>query len=193
MIVCGGVMITAADFRKGMRVLVDGEPYVIVDFSNAKMGRGRPHTKAKMKHLITGSVFEKSYLSSESFKLPDLENRKMEYLYNDVDGYHFMDSETFDQSQLNEESLGDSRFYLMENHHYSILFFEGRGISLEMPASVVLEVIDAEPAVKGDTVSNIQKGATVQTGLKVKVPLFVKVGDKIKIDTRTGEYIERSN
>ncbi|MCK5126497.1 MAG: elongation factor P [candidate division Zixibacteria bacterium] len=186
-------MITAADFRKGMRVLIDGEPYIVVDFSNAKMGRGRPHTKAKLKHLITGSVFEKSYLSNESFKLPDLENRKMQYLYNDPDGYNFMDSETFEQTFLTEENLGDSRFYLMENHEYSIMFFEGRAISLDLPASVVLEVTDAEPAVKGDTVSNIQKGATLETGLKVKVPLFVKVGNKIKVDTRTGAYIERSN
>ena len=186
-------MITAAELRKGMRVLIDGEPYTVVDFSNVKMGRGRPHTKAKLKHLITGSVFEKSYLSSESFQLPDLENRKMQYLYNDVDGYHFMDAETYDQSMLTEESLGTSRLYLMENHEYTILFFEGRAISLDMPASVILVVTDAEPAVKGDTVSNIQKGATVETGLQVKVPLFIKVGDKVKIDTRTGEYIERSN
>ncbi|MEZ5359094.1 MAG: elongation factor P [Candidatus Zixiibacteriota bacterium] len=186
-------MITAAEFRKGMRVLVEGEPYVIVEFNHAKMGRGRPHTKAKMKHLITGAVFEKSYLSSESFGLPDLENRKMQYLYNDADGYHFMDTETYEQSFLSEESLGDTRWYLMENHEYTILFFEGRAISLDMPASVVLEVTDAEPAVKGDTVSNIQKGITVETGLQLKAPLFIKIGDKIKIDTRTGEYLERSN
>ncbi|MEE9442929.1 MAG: elongation factor P [candidate division Zixibacteria bacterium] len=186
-------MITAGDFRKGMRVLINGEPYIIVDFSIAKMGRGRPHTKAKMKHLITGSVFEKSYLSNETFELPDLENRKMQYLYNDNDGYHFMDSRTFEQSALSDENLGDTRFYLMENHEYSILFFEGRPISLDMPASVILEVVDAEPAVKGDTVSNIQKGATLESGLKIKVPLFVKPGDKIKVDTRTGQYIERAN
>ncbi|MFH1701467.1 MAG: elongation factor P [Candidatus Zixiibacteriota bacterium] len=186
-------MITAGDFRKGMRVLVDGEPYIIVDFSMAKMGRGRPHTKAKLKHLITGSVFEKSYLSSENFELPDLENRKMQYLYNDIDGYHFMDSGTYEQSVLSKDNLGDTRFYLMENHEYSILFFEGHPISLDMPASVILEVVDAEPAVKGDTVSNIQKGATLESGLIVKVPLFVKPGDKIKVDTRTGQYIERAN
>lgn len=186
-------MVTAGELRKGMRVLVDGEPYIVVDFSNVKMGRGRPHTKAKMKHLITGSVFEKSYLSSENFELPDLENRKMQYLYNDADGYHFMDSTTYEQSPLSVESLGDTRLYLMENHEYSILFFEGRPISLDMPASVVLEVTDAEPAVKGDTVSNIQKGATLESGLKIKVPLFVKVGDKVKVDTRTGQYIERAN
>jgi len=186
-------MISASDFKKGLRVLVDGEPYVIVDFSHAKMGRGRPHTKAKMKHLITGAVFEKTYLSSESFELPDLEHRKMQYLYNDADGYHFMDTTNYEQTALSVDSLGDSRFYLMENHEYSILFFEGRAISLDLPASVVLKIIEAEPAIKGDSVTNIQKTAKLETGLEIKVPLFVKEGDSIKVDTRTGEYIERAN
>ena len=186
-------MISATDFRKGLRVLIDGEPYVIVDFSNVKMGRGRPHTKAKMKHLITGAVFEKTYLSGESFKLPDLENRKMQYMYNDADGYHFMDSTNYEQTALSAESLGDSRFYLMENREYTILFFEGRAISLDMPASVILKIIESEPAVKGDSVTNIQKVAKLETGLEIKVPLFVKEGDSVKVDTRTGEYLERAN
>jgi elongation factor P len=187
------MMISASDFRRGLRILVDGEPYIIVDFSHAKMGRGRPHTKAKMKHLITGSVFEKTYLSSESFKAPDLENRKMQYLYNDGDGYHFMDSSSYEQTALSEDNLGNSRYYLMENHEYSILFFEGKAISLDMPASVILTIVEAEPAVKGDSVTNIQKTVKLETGLEVKAPLFCKEGDKVKVDTRTGEYIERAN
>lgn len=186
-------MISATDFKKGLRVLIEGEPYIIVDFSHAKMGRGRPHTKAKMKHLITGAVFEKTYLSSESFELPDLEHRKMQYLYNDADGYHFMDSATYEQTALSADSLGDSRFYLMENQEYSILFFEGRAISLDLPASVVLKIVESEPAIKGDSVTNIQKTAKLETGLEIKVPLFVKEGDSVKVDTRTGEYIERAN
>jgi len=186
-------MISASDFRKGLRVMIDGEPYTIVDFSHAKMGRGRPHTKARVKHLITGAVLEKNFLSSESFELPDLETRKMQYLYNDDTGHHFMDSSTYEQVALSADGLGNSRFYLMENREYSILFFEGKAISLDMPASVVLEVIEAEPAVKGDSVTNIQKTAKVETGLEIKVPLFIKEGDMVKIDTRTGEYIERAN
>ena len=186
-------MISATDFRKGLRILIEGEPYVIVDFSHVKMGRGRPHSKAKIKHLITGSVLEKTYLSSENFDAPDLENRKMQYLYNDADGYHFMDSRTYEQTALSESSLGDSRFYLMENEEYTILFFEGRAISLDMPASVILKVTESEPAVRGDTVSNIQKPATLETGLTIKVPLFIKEGDSVKVDTRTGQYIERAN
>lgn len=185
-------MISATDFRKGLRILIDGEPYVIVDFSHAKMGRGRPHTKVKVKHLITGSVLERSYLSSESFEPPDLENRKMQYLYNDADGYHFMDTKTYDQVALTVDSLGDSRFYLKENEEYQILFFEGKAISLDMAASVILKVVETEPGVKGDSVTNIQKPAKLETGLEIKVPLFVKEGDLLKIDTRTGEYIERA-
>jgi elongation factor P len=186
-------MISASDFRKGLRILVDGEPYTIIDFSYAKMGRGRPRNKAKLKHLITGAVFEKTYLSSESFEAPDLEHRKMQYLYNDADGYHFMDATTYEQTALPADNLGDPRFYLMENHEYSILFFEGKAISLDMPASVILKVVESEPAVKGDSVTNIQKTAKLESGLEIKVPLFIKEGDSIKVDTRTGEYIERSN
>ncbi len=186
-------MISASDFKKGMRVLIEGEPYVIVEFSHAKMGRGRPHTKAKMKHLITGSVFEKSFLSSESFDQPDIQHKKMQYLYNDPDGYHFMDISTYEQSVVTEEALGMGKYFLKENEEYQVVFFDGRAISLDMPASVIMEVVESEPAVKGDTVSNITKAAKVETGLEIKVPPFIKEGDKVKIDTRTGEYIERSN
>jgi elongation factor P len=186
-------MISATDFRKGLRVMIEGEPYTIVDFSHVKMGRGRPHTKAKIKHLLTGSVLERTFLSSETFELPDLETRRMQYLYNDADGYHFMDSKTYEQSALTEPALGDTRFYLQENEEYTILFFEGRAISLDMPASVVLKVVESEPAIKGDSVTNIQKTAKLETGMEIKVPLFVKEGDMVKVDTRTGEYIERAN
>ncbi len=185
-------MISATEFRKGLRILIDGEPFVIVDFSHAKMGRGRPHTKAKIKHLITGSVLEKTYLSSEMFEQPDLVNKKMQYLYSDADGYHFMDVASYEQIALTEDSLGDTRFYLKENDEYQVLFFEGRAISLDMAASVILQVTETEPGLKGDTVTNIQKPAKLETGLEIKVPLFIKEGDRVKIDTRTGQYIERA-
>lgn len=186
-------MISATEFRKGLRVMIEGEPYTIVDFSHVKMGRGRPHTKAKIKHLLTGSVLERTFLSSETFELPDLETRRMQYLYSDADGYHFMDSKTYEQIALTESALSDTRFYLQENEEYTILFFEGRAISLDMPASVVLKVVESEPAIKGDSVTNIQKTAKLETGMEIKVPLFVKEGDMVKVDTRTGEYIERAN
>ena len=186
-------MLSATELRKGIRILIDGEPYMVVDFSSTKMGRGRPHTKAKVRHLITGAVFERTFLSNEMFDIPDLEIKRMQYLYNDADGYHFMDSKSYEQVALTAENLGDSRYYLMENQEYPILFFEGKAISLDMPSSVILKIVDAEPAVKGDSVTNIQKVAKLETGLEVKVPLFIKVGDSVKIDTRTGEYLERAN
>lgn len=186
-------MISATELRKGLRILVDGEPYVVVDFSHVKMGRGRPHTKAKIKHLITGAVQEKTYLSNEMFDLPDLENRKMQYQYNDADGYHFMDAVSYDQVALTADSLGDARWYLRENDEYQVLFFEGRPISLDLPASIIMKVVHSEPAVKGDSVTNIQKTVTLDTGLEIKVPLFIKEGDFVKVDTRTGLYLERSN
>lgn len=186
-------MISATELRKGLRILIDGEPYVVVDFSHVKMGRGRPHTKAKVKHLITGAVQEKTYLSNEMFNLPDLENRKMQYQYNDADGFHFMDAVSYDQVALSADSLGDTRWYLRENDEYQVLFFEGRPISLDLPASIIMKVTHSEPAVKGDSVTNIQKTVTVDTGLEIKVPLFIKEGDFVKVDTRTGQYLERYN
>ena len=180
-------MISAGELRKNKKVMYEGAPYYVVDFMHVKMGRGRPHVKAKMKHLLTGQVIEKSFLTTESFEEPDLENRDMQYLYSQGEEYIFMDSTTYDQIHVDAEHLGNTRWYLMENEEYSVLFFEGS------PASVILTVTETEPAVKGDTVSNVMKPATVETGYSVKVPLFVKEGDKIKIDTRSGEYIERAN
>ncbi|UCD93902.1 MAG: elongation factor P [Candidatus Zixiibacteriota bacterium] len=186
-------MISPSNFRKGLKLMYEGNPYFIVDFMHVKMGRGRPHVKAKMKHLLTGQVIEKSFLTTESFEEPDLEDRRMQFLYNQGNEYFFMDSTTFDQIPIGEEALGDSRWYLIENQEYNVLFFEGKPISLDLPASVILTVIEALPAIKGDTVTNVLKPAKVETGYEIKVPLFVKEGDKIKIDTRTGEYIERAN
>jgi len=186
-------MISAGELRKGSKLMYEGNPYYVVDFMHVKMGRGRPHVKAKMKHLLTGQVIEKSFLTTESFTQPDLENRTMQYLYSQGNEYILMDASTYDQINVEADQLGNSRWYLMENEEYSVLFFEGRPISVDLPASVKLTVTETEPAVKGDTVSNVMKPAKVETGYSVKVPLFVKVGDKIKIDTRSGQYIERAN
>ncbi|MCX6825728.1 MAG: elongation factor P [candidate division Zixibacteria bacterium] len=186
-------MISPNDFRKGLKLMYEGAPYVIVDFMHVKMGRGRPHVKAKMKHLMTGQVVEKSFLTTGSFEAPDMETRLMQYLYMQGAEYFFMDTQNYDQISMTVEQLSDSRLYLMENHNYDILFFQGKPFSLDLPASVVLVVSKSEPAVKGDSVSNIMKPATLETGLEIKVPLFVKEGDKVRVDTRTGEYLERAN
>jgi elongation factor P len=186
-------MISAGELRKGRKLMYEGSPYFVVDFMHVKMGRGRPHVKAKMKNLLTGQVIEKSFLTTESFDEPDLSECRMQYLYSQDNDYYFMDSKTFDQVAIDSDTLGDARWYLIENEEYSVSVYQGNPISVELPASVILEVVESEPGVKGDTVSNVMKPAKVETGLSLKVPMFVKEGDKIKIDTRSGEYIERAN
>ncbi|MBD3333221.1 elongation factor P [candidate division GN15 bacterium] len=186
-------MYSPSDFRKGLRILVDDEPYYVVEYQHFKMGRGKANIRTKLKHIKTGSVIEKVFGSNESFQTPDMEERKMQYLYENTGEFWFMDSQTFDQIGVPVESLGDAKWYLMENHEYKVMFLDNEAISVDLPASVILEVVETEPAVRGDTVSNVTKPAKLETGLVVKVPPFVKEGDKLKVDTRTGEYLERAN
>jgi elongation factor P len=174
-----------------MRLKVGDDIYNIVDFQHARTAQRRANVWTKLKNIRTGQVLEKTFSANEKFEEPDFKAKRMQYLYNDRDGFHFMDSRTYDQIALTEDQIGDYQWFLQENVEYEILFFEGNPVNLEMPAAVVLEVTEAEPAVKGDTVSNITKLVTVETGLTVKVPLFIKTGDKIKIDTRESRYLER--
>ncbi len=186
-------MYSPSDFRKGLRILVDDEPYYVIDYQHFKMGRGKANIRTKLKHMLTGAVIEKVFGTSDSFKPPDTAERKMQYLYENTGEYTFMDSETFEQITIAAEGLGDAKWYLIENDEYKVLFLDGRPISVDLPASVVLEVTYTEPAARGDTVSNVTKPATLSTGLEVKVPPFIKEGDRVKVDTRSGEYLERSN
>jgi len=185
-------MISTSDFRKGMRIAIDGQPYHIIDFQHVKMGRGGANVKTKLKNIKTGQVLDRTFSGGTQFDKPDFADKAMQYMYNDESEWFFMDSNTFDQVAIPKDKLESSIWYLQENHEYHILFFEGEPISVDLPPAVVLEITEAEPAIKGDTVSNVMKGAMVETGLSVKVPMFVKVGDKIKIDTREGKYIERA-
>lgn len=184
-------MISTSQFRKGLKLKIDGELWVIVDFQNARTAQRRAKYTTKLKNIKTGAVVEKMFASGETFEQPDFEDRKMQYMYTDGDHWHFMDTTTYDQFHLTKDQLGGAEDFLMENEEYKILFFEGAPLDVDMPTSVVLEVIEAEPAVKGDTVSNLTKGAKVATGLEIKVPAFIKEGDLVKIDTRTKEYLER--
>jgi elongation factor P len=186
-------MISTSQFRKGMKLKVDGDLWTIVDFQNARTAQRRAKVTTKLKNIKTGAVIEKIFASGETFEQPDFEDRRMQYMYTDGENWHFMDSTTFEQYSLNRDHLSGAEDFLMENAEYRILFFEGEPLDIDLPASVVLEVVEAEPAVKGDTVSNLTKGAKLETGLEVKVPLFIKVGDKVKVDTRTKEYLERVN
>ena len=185
-------MLSTTDFRKGLKIKVEGEPYYIVNFQHARTAQRRAFVRTKLKHIQNGSVLERTFSAGENFEEPDFEERIMQHLYSNQGEYAFMDTKNYEQVGLKEEQLGDYKWYLKENEEYKILFFEGNPISIDMPTSVVLKVASTEPAIKGDSVTNITKSATLETGLTVKVPLFIKEGELIKVDTRKGEYIERA-
>lgn len=185
-------MISASDFRKGTKVLYRDEPYVILDYQHVKPGKGGAYVRSKLKNLITGSVFEETFRVDEKFDVPDLVNREMQYLYADNSFYHFMDQESFEEVILNKDQITDILDYLKEQEIYTVLYFNDRPIAVTPPLFMELEVKETPPGVRGDTAQGSgSKPATLETGLVVQVPLFVAEGDKLKIDTRTGEYIER--
>jgi elongation factor P len=185
-------MISTSDFRKGMRIAIDGQPYYIVDFLHVKMGRGGANVRTKLKNIKTGQVLDRTFGGNEQFEQPDFSDRKMQYMYNDGSEWFFMDATTFEQVGIPKDKIEDAVPYFKESDEYHILFFEGEAISVDLPPAVIFEVTEAEPAVKGDTVGTVMKNAVVETGLQVKVPMFIKVGDRIKIDTKEGKYIERA-
>jgi len=185
-------MIEAVDFRKGTKILYKGDPYEVVDFQHSLRGRGRGKVWAKLKNLRTGNVLEETFSSSEQFEEPDLEDADMQYLYEEDDWYVFMDTNTYEQYRFPKASIGDAKWFLKEGETYRILLWNGQPLSVELPTSMVLTVVETEPAVRGDTVTNVTKKATLETGLVVKVPLFISEGEKIKVDTRTLEYISRA-
>jgi len=185
-------MLTTTNFRKGLKIKIEGEPYIIVDFQHARTAQRRAFVRTKLKNLKSGAVLEKTFSAGESFEEPDFEQKLMQYLYSSEKEYVFMDSKTYEQITLSEEQMGDSRWYLKENDEYKILFFEGNPLNVDLPTSVILRIQSTEPAVKGDSVTNITKNATLETGLQVRVPLFVREGESVKVDTRTGEYLERA-
>jgi elongation factor P len=184
-------MLSTTDFRKGLRIKVEGEIYYIVDFQHGRTAQRRAQVRTKLKNIKTGAVLERTFSAGETFEEPDYQEKTMQFLYSAGDEYHFMDSKTYDQISMTEEQLGDYRWYLKEASEYRVMFFEGRPLSLDLPASLVLKITSTEPGIKGDSVTNLTKNATLETGLVVKVPLFINEGEYVKIDTRTNEYIER--
>jgi len=186
-------MFRPSDFRRGLRIIVDDQPYYVVEFQHFKMGRGKANIRTKLKHIKTGAVVEKVFGTNDTFKPPDMEEKVMQYMYENGGEFAFMDSQTFDQISIPMDNLGEAKWYLIENNDYKVLFLDNEALSIDLPAAVVLEVTETEPSARGDTVSNVTKPATLQTGLIVKVPPFVKEGDKVKVDTRTGQYLERAN
>ncbi|AHM56796.1 elongation factor P [Peptoclostridium acidaminophilum DSM 3953] len=185
-------MISASEFRKGITFVKDGQPCLIVDFQHVKPGKGAAFVRTKYKDLRTGATREEAFNPSDKFPKANIETKEMQYLYNDGELYYFMDNETFEQVPLSFEQVEDAIKFIKENDSVIIRFFEGAAFQVEAPNFVDLEVIETEPGIKGNTASNVTKAATVETGAVVQVPLFVNTGDKIKIDTRTGEYLSRA-
>ncbi len=184
-------MISTSDFRKGMKIAYKGEPCEIVDFQHVKMGRGGAVIRTKMKNLKTGSVLEDTFRSGDKFERPELEQKSMQYLYFQDGLYYFMDTESYEQVPFTEVQLGDSRLFLKENTVAAVLSFKGSPIGIELPTFVELQIAETEPGFKGDTAAGNYKPAKLETGATVKVPFHINVGDKVRVDTRTGEYVER--
>jgi elongation factor P len=182
---------STAQFRKGLKIEMSGEPFIIVDFQHVKPGKGGAFVRTKIKSLISGNVLDKTFRSGEKVDVPDLEEKKMSYLYRDESGYYFMDSETYDQMTLSEDQIGDAIGYLKENIQVDLLFHNGTPIGIDLPMFLELEVAETDPGVRGNTASGGSKPAKLETGITIQVPLFLNEGDVVKVDTRTGEYIER--
>jgi len=186
-------MHSTSDFRKGLKILLDGEPYSIVDFQHHKPGKGNAVTRTKMKHLISGQNLEKSFKSGEKFPIPDVEYNEMKFLYSDESGFHFMNQENYEQLDMDPSLVGDAKFFIKEDLEVKVCFFNERAVGLEVPKTVSLKVAQTDPGLKGNTVSNTTKPATLETGLIVQVPLHINEGDLLKINTEESCYIERIN
>lgn len=185
-------MITAGDFRKGMTFEMDEQPYVVLDFQHVKPGKGSAFVRTKYKNIYTGAIREDAFNPDDKFQKAHIETKKMQYLYNDVELYYFMDPETYDQLPLNRDQVEEAMKYLRENDEATIKFYKEEAFLVEAPNFVDLKVIETEPGVKGDTATNVTKAATVETGAVVQVPIFINEGEIVQIDTRTGDYLGRS-
>jgi elongation factor P len=184
-------MYESGDLKKGLKIEIDGQPHVIVHFEFTKPGKGQALYKCKLKNMITGSQFDRTYRSDEKFKEANLEESEVEYLYFDGENYCFMNTSTYDQEFMTSDQVGDAKSFLKENTVCKALFFDRRPISLTLPNFVELKIEKADPWAKGDTASGSTKPATLETGLVIQVPPFVDEGEVIRIDTRTGQYVER--
>ncbi len=184
-------MISVGDLRAGNKIELDGEPYIVVDAQHVKPGKGGAFCRTKLKSLKSGNVIDRTFRVGEKLKEPDLEEREVQYLYSSEGQYCFMDLNTYEQLFLREDQLGNSKNYLKENMTLKILYFKEEPIGIDLPIFVDLAIVETEPGIKGDTASGGSKPAVLETGAVVKVPLYLNVGDVIKVDTRTGEFIER--
>ncbi|GMO67758.1 MAG: elongation factor P [Endomicrobiia bacterium] len=185
-------MISTSDFKNGLNILVDREPYQIIWFQNHKPGKGGAVMRVKLKHLKKGGIIERTFKSGEKFEALNVTRRKKQFLYKEGKNYNFMDMNTYEQITVLQETLGGTINFLKENLEVDTIYLENELICIELPVIMVMTIAEAEHGIKGDSVSNMTKIAKLETGTSIRVPLFIKKGDKIKVDTRTGEYVERA-
>ena len=184
------MQVSTAEFKKGLKIQFDGQPYSIVDFQHVKPGKGGAFVRTKLKHMRQGRVIDNTFRAGEKVELVDFEDKHMQYLYKD-DRYHFMDLETYDQISLSAEEVGDARDFLKENTEVDILFIDGSPVTVELPNFLELQIVKTDPGIRGDTASGGNKPATLETGAVIQVPLFLSEGDVVKVDTRTSDYLGR--
>jgi len=184
-------MLTAGDFKNGVTFEMEGKVYQVIEFQHVKPGKGAAFVRTKYRDVVTGAIREASFNPTAKFENAVIERKDLEYLYNDGELYYFMDPESYEQIPLNQDKLGDNFRFVKENTTCRISSWKGNVFSVEPPTFVELEVTETEPGVRGDTATNVTKAATLETGAVIKVPIFINTGDKLKIDTRTGDYIER--
>ncbi len=184
-------MISAGEFRKGITIEIDGGVWVIVEFQHVKPGKGAAFVRTKIKNVIAGNVLERTFNPNDKFPRAHVERKEMQYLYNDGELYYFMDTETYEQLPLNRDIVEDAMNFITENMNVTVSFFKGSAFSVDAPNFVELTITETDPGFKGDTATGAIKPAVLETGYKINVPLFVNTGDRIRVDTRTGEYMER--
>ena len=183
--------VDTSQFRNGLKIELDGEPFVIVYFQHVKPGKGGAFVRTKVKNLKNGRTLDRRFRAGEKIELADVEDRRMQYLYKDGEQLVFMDGESYDQIPFSREQVGDAKQFLKENTDVDVLFYRGQPINIELPAFVEATVTECEPGMKGDTASGATKPAVIETGATVQVPLFIKEGEVIRVDTRSGAYVER--
>lgn len=186
------VLIPTSQFRNGLKIELDGEPFIIVGFQHVKPGKGGAFVRTRLKSLKSGLVQERTFRSGEKLEKPDLEEREMQYLYESDGQWHFMDTGSYEQFFLTADHLGEDRNYLQENLVITVLFYKGEPIGVQVPTFVELTVTKTDPGVRGDTATGATKPATLETGYVVQVPLFINEGDRVRVDTRSGTYLERA-
>jgi len=185
--------VDTSQFKNGLRIELDGDPFQITYFQHVKPGKGGAFVRTKVKNLLTGRSQDKTFRAGEKVELADVEDKRMQFLYRDGDGLIFMDNETYDQIPMPSETVADAVKYLQENIEVDVLFWKGRPVNMELPSFIEAVITQTDPGMKGDTASGATKPATIETGAVIQVPLFIKEGEKVRVDTRSGQYVERVN